>query len=340
MVQKIIWILLCLVAVRAQAECQDIRLDVGGSMSALPVFDQATPGGEKDMNLCYAVAAAQLIDASRFAGQKATTAEMTSPWWLALNYSVQFKTRNDNADIEFGETDKALESAKRFGLCRQEDLFENRSSDEIIAFHAKLKKSFRAEDRENSLHALLSETQFFKDPVRITEVASKVSKERTFLSFLRTLFDEKCQGKVYQEPSFTVERMDLDRKPIPLEAKQDLIRQTLVGQQPLEASICSQALSNPEYRGILDSGKFARDCMRHSVLIVGSRSQKGQCQYLVRDTYGAQSCQRKRNGSSWYHSSLECDSGQVWVPEKILFDNTWGVTRILKSGPATVASHP
>lgn len=333
--QKLIGLLLCFAVLRAQADCQDIRLDIEGSMSSLPVFDQATAGGERDMNVCYAAAAAQLLDASRFGSKKISSAEMTSPWWLAANYSQQFKTKNANADIAFGETDKALEMAKLSGVCSQADLFEDRKTEEIIQFHGELRSIYKGEERENKLKKLLSEFHFLKDPQKLTEVSAKVLKEKSFLSFLRLLFQEKCHGKVQQEPAFAVERRELDRDPLSIEAKRDLIRQTLINQQPLEASICSQVLRNPEYSGFSEHGSFARDCMRHSVLILGSRSKGGSCQYLIRDTYGSQSCARKRKGNSWYHSSLKCEAGQVWVPEKSLFQNTWGVTRVLRSEQKT-----
>ncbi len=334
--QKFVFVLLWLAAgVSAYAECPDVRLDVGGVMSAMPVFDQATAGGEKDMNLCYAVAATQLLDASRLSQAKPT--ELTSPWWVAVNYSVQYKGRGAKADLEFGETDKALESAKQFGLCRQSDLFDDHKTEDIIQFHTDLKRVYSGDDRESKLETLLQNFRYLKDPKKLAEVSIKVLKEKTFLSFLKVLFSEKCEGKVYQEPQFEVDRQDLDLNPITLEQKQDLIRHTLTSKQPLEASICSQALRNPAYRGILQSGKFARDCMRHSVLVLGSREQAGQCQYLVRDTYGANSCQRQLHGNAWYHSSFECQGGQVWVPEKVLFDNTWGVTRVIRKPSADQA---
>jgi hypothetical protein len=315
---------------RAQADCRDIRLDAKGAMSSLPVFDQANASGDRDMNLCYAVAAAQLLDASKFGMKKIAQSEMTSPWWLAVNYSMQFKRQGDSADVGFGETDKALESAKQSGVCSQADLFGDHKNEEIMDFHGKLKKVFSGSERESKLQSLLRDFRFLTDPKQLAEVSGKVLKAKNFISFLQLLFQEKCQGKVQQEPSFEVQRMDLDRKPISADEKQSLIEQTLQSQQPLEASICSQALRNPDYQGLSDNGKFARDCMRHSVLILGSRDQGGQCQYLVRDTYGTESCQRKYKGSSWYHSSLQCESGQVWVPEKVLFANTWGVTRVLR----------
>ncbi len=329
--QKIIWILLCFAAIRVQAQCRDIRLDVDGPMSSLPVFDQANSNGEKDMNLCYAVAAAQLLDASKYGPKKFNPAEMTSPWWLAVNYSMQYKRPSEYVDVGFGETGKALEAAKQSGVCSQADLFDDHKNEEIMDFHGKLKRVFFGRERETKLQTLLQEFRFLKDPKQLAEVTAKVLKAKNFLSFLQLLFQEKCQGKVQQEPQFQVERLELDQKPMTFQAKQELIRQTLESQQPLEASICSQALRDPDYQGLRDSGKFARDCMRHSVLILGSREQKGQCQYLVRDTYGTESCQRKRNGSSWYHSSLECESGQVWVPETLLFANTWGVTRVVRT---------
>lgn len=334
--------------VLAASSCPDIRLDQAGALASVPVFDQATATASTDMNICYAATAAQLIDTYRASTKKAETparSEVTSPWWVAVNYASAFKTE-DNPDVQFGEPDKALEAMKSDGTCSQEDLFGKKPTDEIIHFHQMLKEFYRSvasqKEEEKTLSqklgSILDKVDFIKDPALVTEVSLKAIHEKTFVKFLRTLFQAKCQGKVKTNAPYEVERIEADRLNLSNDRKEELIVQTLKRSQPIEVSICSQVLRNPEYVPEEDYKK----CMRHSAMVVGSREKNGQCQYLVRDTYGTESCQRKRNGQPWYHPSLECSSGQVWVPGKALLSNTWGMTRVMAiaTPPATTPTTP
>jgi hypothetical protein len=335
-----------LIAFMASAEavaCADIRLDTQGSLASLPVFDQANASAGTDMNICYAATAAQLFDTFRASKadkisketQQNAQIDFASPWWIAVNYSSVFK-KDENSDVQFGEPDKALESLKQVGACSQADLFGNQPTDEIIRFYQMLKEFYQASKEENDekkvgkLESLLQKLGFLKDPAALADVSVKALKEKTFVLFLRTLFQGKCQGKVKQDLAFQVERIDTERNSMPNPQKDELISSTLQKSQPIEVSICSQVLRDPTYDGSHGKkpGRFAKECMRHSILVVGSRSENGQCQYLVRDTYGSHSCDRKRNGEPWYHPSLECEGGQVWVPKEALLKNIWGMTRV------------
>ena len=333
MVKIHILIFLLMVSIRGWA-CADIRLDTAGaSLASYPVFDQANASAATDMNICYAATAAQLLDSFRATkSQQQVRTEFTSPWWLAVNYSSSFK-KEENPDVAFGEPDKALEAAKMDGVCSQEDLFGNKATEDIIRFHQLLKEFYQSsaktkdneKDHTQKLESLLQQMDFIKDPAQLAQISLKAVKEKTFVLFLRTLFQGKCQGKVKQEPFFQVQRIEAEKDDFSVAQKTDLIDETLGKALPIETSICSQVLRNPEFT----PGKnFKNNCLRHSVLVVGSREKNGQCQYLVRDSYGPESCQRKRNGEPWYSSSLECQNGQVWVPAKSLAKNTWGFTRV------------
>jgi hypothetical protein len=283
------------------------------------------------MNICYAATAASLIDTYRAEGSQARS-EITSPWWVAVLYSSEFK-REENPDLDFGEPDKALESLKREGVCSQADLFDNKPTEDIIRFHGMLKEFYQSGAEKKSeepntlqkkLEELLEKVGFLKDPTTLAEISMKAIQEKTFVLFLRTLFNGKCQGKIKASSAYDIERIEADRLNLSNERKGEIIDQTLKKDQPIEVSMCSQVLRNPQY---VPKENFKK-CLRHSILVVGSRNIGGQCQYLLRDTYGVESCNRKRKGEPWYHPSLECQSGQVWVPREALLINTWGMTRI------------
>jgi hypothetical protein len=343
---KIIPFLIVLLATAFATACPDIRLDTeGAALGSYPVFDQANADAGTDMNICYAATAAHLLDTFRASRQaSANRTEITSPWWVAVNYSSSFK-KEENSDVQFGEPDKALEAVKKDGACSQEDLFGSQPTEEIIRFHEMLKDFYQSaainktQEKESlgKLEGILQKMGFMKDPTALASVSMKAIQEKTFVLFLRTLFQGKCQGKVKQEPGFQIERIDADRKGLSNDEKDDIISQTLAKSLPIEVSICSQVLRNPSSK---PSADFKSRCMRHSVLVVGSRSTQGQCQYLVRDTYGTESCRRKRNGEPWYHPSLECQNGQVWVPAQALMSNTWGMTRISPEAVAAPALVP
>ncbi len=327
------------------SSCPDVRLDNSGTLASYPVFDQATATASTDLNICYAATAAHLIDTYRATQktEKQMQTEITSPWWVAVNYASAFKKKEEDPDVQFGEPDKALQALKADGICTQQDLFENKPTEEVIQFHQLLRdfyKSYAKREMEDAsgsekLRGILARFDFFKDPKVMADVSVKAIQEKTFVQFLRSLFQAKCQGKVKTNSPYEIERIDADRLNLPSENKADLIGQTLLRSQPIEVSICSQVLRNPQYVPAEDYKK----CMRHSVLVVGSREVQGQCQYLVRDSYGEESCQRKRQGQPWYHPSLECQKGQVWVPGQALLLNTWGLTRVMAlatpPGPST-----
>jgi hypothetical protein len=342
---KIILSLGLLLAAGQALACADIRLDTAGALASFPVFDQATQSANTDMNICYAATAAQLIDTYRASKPeaKAQLSSPTSPWWVAVNYSSAFKKEN-NPDVQFGEPDKALEALKTDGVCSQQDLFGDKPTEDIIRFHQMLKEFYQSvatkkqEDKDSvqKLESILGKVGFIKDPTALAEISIKAIQEKTFVLFLRTIFHGKCQGKVKTNSPYDVERIDAERLNLSDDKKEQIVTQTLEKSQPIEVSICSQVLRNPQYAPAADFKK----CMRHSILVVGSRTaSNGQCQYLVRDTYGPGSCQRKRNGEPWYHPSLECQNGQVWVPQEALMKNAWGMTRVSASvTAATTAS--
>jgi hypothetical protein len=315
--------------------CADIRLDTDGALAHYPVFDQAVWTNFKDTNICYAATAATLIDSYRASKipPESLRSEMTSPWWVAVLYSSIFK-RDPNPDLEFGEPDKALEVLKKEGVCTQADLFENKPTEDIVRFHSMLKEFYQSASSQNTseepsslqkkLEDIMEKVDFVKEPAQLAQISLKAIQQKTFVTFLRTIFHGKCEGKLRASNSYDVERIDADRLKLSSLQKAEIIQDTLEKSQPIEVSICSQVLRNPEY---VPAENF-RKCLRHSILLVGSRKVSGQCQYLLRDTYGPESCNRKRKGSPWYHPDLECQKGQVWVPAEALLVNTWGMTRI------------
>ncbi len=326
----------------AAAHCENIRLDLNSSMAQVPVFDQAGPDWNQDTNICYAAAAAQLVDAYRLQKSPGLKLQLISPWWVATNYSSIYK--KNEVGLEFGEIARALEAVKMKGVCSQEDLFENQKPEKVIHFYHLLKEFFskhpfekKAEASEGSnqpLTALLTDSDFIKDPVQASEISERARNAKSFNSFIESIFSDKCSGKIATEDAFNFQRIEFKNKPQSRSQRAKLINETLQSSQPLEASICSQMFRQSNYQGVSARGAFTADCLRHSVMLVGSRKlSDNRCQYLVRDMYGADSCHRTMQGKPWYNPQLECSGGQLWISQNLLLNNTWGLTRIAAPVP-------
>ncbi len=315
-------------------ECDNIRLDVDGVMAQLPVFDQAGPDWNQDTNICYAAAAAQLVDAFRLQKSPAKKKQPISPWWVATNYSTLYKKADEG--LEFGEIAKALQAMKDKGVCSQEDLFADLKPEKVVHFYHLLKEYFTKNSLGKPAHAgsneklsaLLKESEFTTDSSLANEMSHHARHATTFVSFVESLLGDKCKGKISTEDEFNFQRIEFDRSGLSRQERARLIHSTLRATQPLEASICSQMLREPGYRGVSAQGAYSESCLRHSVMVIGSRKNQGQCDYLVRDMYGAGSCSREINGKPWYNPALECTGGQLWISQKLLLDNAWGLTRI------------
>lgn len=78
---------------------------------------------------------------------------------------------------------------------------------------------------------------------------------------------------------------------------------------PLIVSYNANVLRNPANR----EGR-----VNHASLIVGRRMRGGKCEYLVRNSWG-RSC-------GYYHPTLPCEQGHVWIPRDSLQRNSRDVT--------------
>jgi hypothetical protein len=64
-------------------------------------------------------------------------------------------------------------------------------------------------------------------------------------------------------------------------------------------------------RGDINAG--SRQATRlHAVLVIGSRRKDGECQYLLRNSWGKNACARGKG------EAVECDNGNYWVSQRTL----------------------
>ncbi len=71
---------------------------------------------------------------------------------------------------------------------------------------------------------------------------------------------------------------------------EQFIEETLDQKKPLVLDLCAEALTDipvPNYYESAQKSRREEICGRHSVLAVGKRRIKGQCQYLIRNSWGA-----------------------------------------------------
>jgi hypothetical protein len=118
------------------------------------------------------------------------------------------------------------------------------------------------------------------------------------------------------------------------------VDQSLVKNKPVSISMCSGMLSKPSYRGLNSkNGIINRDqCGAHEVLVTARKKIGDSCQYMVRNSWGA----------NWHPSKLKCacyrkdgvyedicsDPSKAreyvgcWYDEKDLMPNVYKVTTL------------
>jgi hypothetical protein len=162
----------------AEKDCGDIRLDQnGGPFAEMPVYNQLAFADKSDTNICFAVAASQIIDAHRFSEEGKLPAQLTAPVSLALTtkYNALGWTEVDilpqpgpEAILGTESVREALENAKVYPVCDQNwlDQFEGSfgkknspagTSKEDAAIYALYPS------KRNFLRAVIAEVDSYRD---------------------------------------------------------------------------------------------------------------------------------------------------------------------------------
>ncbi|MFN7454473.1 MAG: hypothetical protein ACK5RO_07415, partial [Pseudobdellovibrionaceae bacterium] len=129
-----------------------------------------------------------------------------------------------------------------------------------------------------------------------SEKSAKIAfQAKSLVQFFDLIYSEACSGKLEYLPSpMKISTFARDEKTgieqLSFRAEiADSLKQAVP--QPVQISFCSEILTQFDFRGVSSSPAVIQSCARHSALIVGARSRRGRCEYLVRDSYGVHSCQ-------------------------------------------------
>ena len=125
------------------------------------------------------------------------------------------------------------------------------------------------------------------------------------LSFL--LIRKSCVASKFAMPALKC--TEYQKKDVDLLQKID---QGLSKGNPVGISICSNFLTRKNYSGAnSNTYQVNSDCNMHSVAIIGKRDRSGSCEYLIRNSWGAN-----------YRYDWPTSSGDIWVNQYSLLSNT------------------
>ena len=289
---------------KQDANCKPIRLDSPGkAFEKIPAYNQRSAIYENqsiDFRLratrsvksefCYAIAASQLIDFYRFSNGD-DLKMITSPLSIALNYkSLPYKELIDierNDILGPGNALSAIQKNRNKIVCDQRWL------ESKAAFFTATVPSINNSLMHYSYNLLNRENYFSQKDLdghemikRLGELSSAVCKDHSFkINFPEIKAYRGTEG-------------DTENKILNLQAKTNIrkrINSILVEKEkPVAATICySDAF-----------GEQGKPCVEHISMIIGQRKKNDSCEFLIRDGYSHENCQRP---------GLECDKGSIWV---------------------------
>jgi len=182
----------------------------------------------------------------------------------------------------------------------------------------------------------------------LKKLVSRESKLEFFSGVIDQLCDENRQ-KISYPP--TLDCMNVARKDVSTDEDNRVLKtiyERLLDKEnpsPVIIGYCASVLTEGKgYRGLLDYkpqsliakalvgvnkmagfyvGGAKDDCGGHASLITGVREKDGQCQLLVRNSWGT-SCNS-------YSGDWDCEDGSVWVDEQDLLKNVTDVNYLEKS---------
>ena len=257
------------------ADCSPVNLitEEASPFTKIPVYDQ------KDSNICYAYAAAQMVDYHLL--KNGAEKRSIHPVWLALNYALG----KNRKGLDIGHTKDSIEKLTEVHNCDFEavstalkdwagsnDLPESK----IIAFIEKYSDSDRTPASTDALtQKMLSDLR--KISMNPVQVVSKI-----IMPF--------CQMKTKVSVP-KVNKYNYTQLPDDVSYEHFLLERLSKNPSPISIAYCSKVWKEPGYDGIdltffgkRDSLK--KDCEYHESLVVGKKTSAGSCQILVRNTWG------------------------------------------------------
>lgn len=311
-------------------DCSPVNLitEPGSPFSKIPVYDQ------KDSNICYAFAAAQMVD--YYLIKNGAEKRSIHPAWLALNYALARK--RDGLNI--GHTKDSIESLSEVNNCDYDRVSSaltswadtpDMSESGIIAF---IEKFAMANRSPASSHRLMKKFEELKrmaiSPVKVVEkilMSGCEDRSRVVLP--------------------AVQKYNYSQLPEDKDFEKFLIQNIHKNSVPYSIAYCSKVWKDPTYDGIELTffGKrdsLRKDCEYHESIIVGRKPSGSSCNLLVRNTWGTEwrsgnkkwkcLCREKSTGT-WID---DCDSSThpdelysveaCWIPSDKIARNVGVIT--------------
>ncbi len=328
----------------SEARCNEVRLDRDDrAFTQIPVYNQAIDV-KSDPDICYAVAASELIDAHRFqSGENLVT--LSSPLSIALKArSDDLKlvshervfTMDDSNPVTYmvggGNMKSALEANQGQKVCDQRWL------DDRV-------KLISEKSGGLALDSFLINSNFGRSSHIGPELISKAISHLDLLCVDHVLTNQYPKpiellppcgnyldaqlvlAEKLKDPNITqperkrlaqdfYQLFDEDNE---IQVLGEQVMALLDGPHPQAVGIgyVYSAIQSIEFRGSIGA---------HASVIIGRKinSQNKRCEFLVRDSYGSE-CNDK-NGQPRY--SLPCENGSVWVDARSLMKSTMALTWI------------
>jgi hypothetical protein len=324
------------------SDCPDIRLDQKGSMVHVPVTYQGEVG------ICYAHAAAQMVDAYRFSHPSpegdTNYEHLTAPLELASQFMASSDPKSDFDDGTYTVC-PVVNYLRDHGSCDESEvngLYKNGIRENLVDdlrkpygdFQKYLKTSkltVSSVTLQNLDTVLASElTTFQKQLTKLADPSIPLPNEDGALQILlqpnlnlamNLLLKPLCASSFTQAISAGISCHETDVKAgsTTMAKVHELL--ALENAQPVAIKICSNFfMEGHTYRGIDAKGDMVRAgkeaCDIHWVLVIGQTEQNGQCRLLVRNSWGT-------DDSGYSNDWLPRENGNLWIDEETLSENTF-----------------
>lgn len=326
------------------SDCTPSRLDdPGESMDQMPILDQDSVG------YCWAYTGTQMVDAWRFS-HGANKKHLTSPLPIALDHT-------NGATNPDGSYIRSISPMRKIGSCDHNFVMEQILSGQSPKdFRSKIYKYFeenRKLDWERKTIERIKnyfspyspvENQILCEfrnspPHNMKELSAELKKILYEANFadgmnLSKLMMIACKGHIEDLSSIPdikskntlnanfADHWTPETRGVSFEnAINNLLNKSPM--QPVGIEYCANIFSRDRYfTGIERNHRNIKQCYPHASIVIGRRKgPDGQCQFLVRNSWGKDWCPNSK-----YAECDERQKGQAWVDAKILGRYVLGVS--------------
>lgn len=348
-------------------DCQEVNLitESNSPFNKIPVYDQDGAG------ICYAYAASQILD--YYMIKNGESERKNHPIWLALTAANFDSFRFDN-NLAGGSAARTMTLLKKNTTCDYETVVNalkkwtnivNVPEVEILSFvelyYSKIQDQYinpPFEVLEKNIPEILDDVTDEQNRLSCNRDGDweKLYTEFKALSKLtpKEIFNETLGKACAEAPQFNNKLPEVED----LKGKNDSYYSNMISSKlnekkmPVSISYCANLWYSPwdNYDGINDNGFQERifnvkpDCEKHESIVVGQKLVKGQCQYLIRNSWGGSwdrwnegrkcVCRNKKTGEliddckQWGHSSRKFTVEACWISGEAVRKNTFGVTAV------------